>query len=47
MATTKTLSFYDTVNDIAAGIDYYQVLELSPEATERDMKKSFRALSMK
>jgi preprotein translocase subunit Sec63 len=43
----RTSSFYDTVNDIATGIDYYEVLDVSPQASERDIKKAFRTLGMK
>ncbi|EFA85512.1 hypothetical protein PPL_01469 [Heterostelium album PN500] len=42
----RTSSYYSILNDISAGVNYYSLLGVNNDASERDIKKAFRKLSL-
>jgi len=40
-----SVRYYDMINDLNNGIDYYEVLQISPSASISEIKKAFRTLS--
>ncbi|KAF2077820.1 hypothetical protein CYY_000865 [Polysphondylium violaceum] len=46
VAEAKSPSYYDMITDINKGVDYYKVLEIKRDASEKEIKKAFRKLSI-
>jgi len=42
----RSNSYYDIVNAITDGKEFYSILKVTPESTKSEIKKSFRALSL-